>query len=105
MKKKSHYLQIDKLRDKFDAGKPLTLREVCFILWAELNVCSDQYLMFAYWIKQNKLDKHKFKWQIWEALFDSFAKNDYPVLSKDFDLVRKILKMGTRIMTGKKHVI
>lgn len=97
-KEKSSNPQIDKLRLKFDANKPLTLRESCFILWAEENVCSAQYLMFAYWIKQNKLPfTSKMKWTIWKALFDTFAKNDYTNMSKDIDLVVKISKWGTSL--------
>lgn len=104
MKEKSPYPKIDQLRTKFDAGKPLNLREVCFVLWAELGICSAQYLMFAYWVKQNKLGKAKLKWPLWKSLFHSFADNDYPKMKDDMDLVLKIQKMGTSIVTGKKVI-
>jgi len=89
---KSKYPKIDKLRAKFDANKPLTLKEACFILWAEKCVCSSQYLMFAYWVRQNKLPiKLKLKWNMWYGLFNSFAAHDYPTMSKDIDLAVKML--------------
>jgi hypothetical protein len=104
MKEKSPYPQIDKLRAKFDAGKPLNLREVCFVLWAEQNVCSAQYLMFAHWVKGNKLGSQKLKWPLWKALFETFAANDYPKLKDDLDLVLKVQRMGTDIVMGKKVI-
>jgi hypothetical protein len=91
----SPYPKIDKLRAKFDADKPLTLREVCFVLWAEHCVCSAQYLMFAYWVKQNKFPMNsKFKWKIWKSLFDGFAINDYPTLRNDLDLNVKVTRLN-----------
>ena len=96
-KEKSPYPQIDKLRTKFDADKPLNIREVCFILWADKCVCSSQYLMFAYWIKLNKLPANiKMKWKIWYGLFRSFAENDYPTMNNDIDLVLKVQRIGTK---------
>lgn len=90
-KEPSPYPKIDKLRAKFDADKPLSLREMCFILWAEYYVCSSQYLMFAYWVKTNKLPhKAKLKHRIWKSLFDGFAANDYPQLRNDTDLNVKV---------------
>ncbi len=96
-KEKSPYPKIDALRKKFDENKPLLLREACFILWAEKNICSAQYLMFAYWIKQNKLPKLKLKWNLWYALFSTFAENDYPKMRDNLDLVVKVSKLGTKI--------
>lgn len=96
-KEKSDYPKIDALRKKFDADKPLSLREACFVLWAEKCICSAQYLMFAYWIKQNKLPKTKLKWQLWYALFSTFAENNYPKMRNDFDLVVKVQKLGVRV--------
>jgi len=72
----SYFKAIDKLRDKFDNDKPLTLREVCWILWAERYVCSHQYLSFAAWCKQNGFTK-KAKWGFYSALFDAFASSEY----------------------------
>jgi hypothetical protein len=95
-KEKSPYPKIDALRKKFDANKPLSLRETCFILWAEKNICSSQYLMFAYWVKQHKLGKAKLKWELWYALFGSFAANDYPKMKDDLDLVVKVSKLGVK---------
>lgn len=93
MKEKSPYPEIDKLRAKFDADKALTLREACWILWAELGVCSANYLMFAYWIKQNKVPTDlKMKWQIWKSMYYSFQDGDYLTMSKDLDLRVKMLK-------------
>ena len=96
-KEKSPYPKIDTLRKKFDANKPLSLRETCFILWAEKNVCSSQYLMFAYWIKQNKFPKVKLKWDLWYALFSTFADKDYPKMKDDLDLVVKVSKLGVKV--------
>jgi len=96
MKEKSPYPEIDKLRAKFDTNKPLLLREACWVLWAEKCICSSQYLMFAYWVKQNKLGKAKLKWALWYALFESFANNDYPKLRHDIELVIKVAKLGAK---------
>ncbi len=92
-KEKSPYPKIDALRKKFDANKPLSLKEACFVLWAEKSICSTQYLMFAYWIKQNKLFNAKLKWNLWYGLFTAFAENDYPKLRDDIDYVIKARKL------------
>jgi hypothetical protein len=97
MKEKSPYPEIDKLRSKFDANKPLTLKEVCFVLWADKCICSAQYLMFAYWLKLNKFPtKIKMKWRMWYGLFNSFAEHDYSSMSNDIDLVVKVSRLGTK---------
>ena len=96
-KEPSPYPKIDALRKKFDENKPLSLREACFVLWAENGVCSTQYFMFAYWIKQNKLNKAKLKWNLWDGLFTTFAKYDYPKMNEDLDLVVKISKLGVKL--------
>lgn len=89
--------KIDKIRDKFDKVKPLSLREFCFVLWAEYSVCSSQYMMFAYWIKSNKLPyKNKFKSNIWKSLYDGFCR-EYSVLREDNALNIKIKKMGMKV--------
>jgi hypothetical protein len=89
---KGDYPQIDKLRAKFDADKPLSLREACWVLWAESCICSAQYLMFAYWVRKNKLNKLSVKWKIWKSLFDGFAANDYPTMRDDFNLASEVHK-------------
>lgn len=90
---KSPYPNIDKLRKKFDADKPLNIREVCFVLWAENFVCSSQYLAFSYWVRTNKLPWNiSMKWKIWKSMFDSFAANDYLTMRDDLDLMVKIHK-------------
>ena len=96
---KSPYPKIDKLRKKFDADKPLSLREVCFILWADLGICSAQYLMFAHWIRINKLPTNTtMKWKIWKGLFYAFAENDYPAMRDNIDLVVEVAKNEMDIM-------
>lgn len=100
-KEKSPYPEIDIIRNKFDQNKPLSLREACFILWAEKCVCSTQYLMFAYWIKQNKLPQVKLKWDLWYGLFNTFAINDYPTMSTNLDLVIKAHKLLDRLCKEK----
>lgn len=90
---KSEYPKIDKLRKKLDGNKPLTLREVCFVLWAELDVCSAQYLMFALWIKENHVHKQKMRWPLWQALFTMFAKTEYPSLRDNIDKVLQSKKL------------
>ncbi len=72
----SYYKSIDRLRAKFDNDKPLTLKEACWILWAERNICSHQYLSFSAWCKQNKFNK-KAKWNFYSALFDIFIETEY----------------------------
>jgi hypothetical protein len=74
--KNSYFKAIDKLRVKFDNDKPLTLKEACWILWAERHVCSHQYLAFAAWCKQNKFSR-KTKWNFYSALFDVFLETEY----------------------------
>ena len=96
---KSEYPAIDRLRKKFDGNKPLTLREVCFVLWAELGVCSAQYKMFALWIKNNKLHEHKMQWLLWKALFTTFAEIEYPVLRNDMKKIVQANKMMDYLIT------
>ena len=98
-KEKSPYPKIDKIRNKFDNNEPLSLREVCFVLWAELMVCSTQYLMFAYWARSiQKLPKRqKFTWLIWKNLFHTFAQGDWQTLRNDLDLVVKVSKLGVEL--------
>ncbi len=95
------YPKIDYLRKKFDAGKKLTLREVCFVLWAELCVCSAQYLMFALWVKRNGLHKQKMKWPLWKSLFTTFCETEYPTLRNDLDKCLEAQRLGTRIINGR----
>lgn len=104
MKQTSPYPKIDALKKKFNNNKPLSLREVCFVLWAELGACSSQYLSFAYWIKENKLSKQKLKWPLWKSLFDSFAENEWPNVRSNTDHMLKIQKLGTNIINGKARV-
>lgn len=72
----SYCQSIDRLRQKFDNDKPLSLKEACWILWAERCVCSHQYLSFAAWCKQNNFSK-KAKWNFYSALFDAFLETEY----------------------------
>ena len=72
----SYCRSIDRLRKKFDNDKPLSLKEACWILWAERSICSHQYLSFAAWCKQNKFNK-KAKWNFYSALFDAFVSSEY----------------------------
>lgn len=98
---KSPYPGIDKIRKKFDADKPLSLREACFVLWGEHGVCSAQYLMFVYWCKLNKLPKDtSMKWKIWYSMFEAFAKNDWETMDNDIDLVVKVSKLGVEGLLG-----
>jgi hypothetical protein len=92
-KEPSPYPKIDALRKKFDTDKPLSLREACFVLWAEKGICSAQYLMFAYWIKQNKLYNSKLRWKLWYGMFSAFAEHDYPKMRDNIDLVVKSRKL------------
>lgn len=92
-KEPSPYPEIDRIRKKFDTDKPLSLREACFVLWAEKGICSTQYLMFAYWIKQNKLFNSKLQWRLWYGMFQAFAETDYPKIKDDIDLVIKSKKL------------
>lgn len=62
---------IDELRVKFDRNEKLSLREACWVLWAEKFVCSTQYLAFSVWIKQHELNAPQ-SWDIWEALYNGF---------------------------------
>jgi hypothetical protein len=96
----AEYPKIDALRKKFDTDKKLTLREVCFVLWAELYVCSAQYLMFALWVKENGLHKQKMKWPLWKGLFTTFVDKDWPILRNDLDKSLKAQRLGTRIAKG-----
>lgn len=84
------YSSIDIIKDKFLNGKPMPINEACFVLWAELSVCSTQYLLFQNWIDENKLFNKKFKWQVWEGLFNSFIKNEYPHVEHNYTLIAKV---------------
>ena len=72
----SYCKSIDRLRKKFEDDKELSLKEACWILWAEKYICSHQYLAFAAWCKQNKFNK-KAKWNFYSALFDAFVETEY----------------------------
>jgi hypothetical protein len=102
MAEKSDEPQIDKIRAKFDANKPLSLREVCFVLWAELYVCSTQYYMFAHWVKtQGATTKSKFGWPIWKSMFYTFAEGDWKKMEKDYDLIASVKKQSANRLFGK----
>ena len=100
---KSYFKKIDSLRKKFNNNKPLTLRETCWILWAEELVYSTKYRTFAYWVGKNKLPKsQKMTWSIWKSLFTSFAKDYYPTVENDYDLIAKVRQMDVDILMGEK---
>ena len=100
---KSYTDSIDRLRKKFDNNKPFTLREACWILWAEDGVCSTQYYAFAYWVGKNKFPKtQKVTWSIWKSLFSTFAKEYYPTIEDDYDLIAKIRQMDVDVLMGEK---
>ena len=72
----SYYRKIDSLRNKFEKNKPLTIKEFCWIQWAEYYVLSAQYLQFEPWLKRNgvrDLVQRKFKFPIWQGLWTSFS--------------------------------
>jgi len=62
---------IDVLREKVDGGQKITLKEACFIIWADLCVCSTQYLAFQKWARHHKMSASK-PWIAWKALFEGY---------------------------------
>jgi hypothetical protein len=75
----SFYKSIDRLRARVDANKKIKINDACYILWAELCVCSTQYLDFKKWVEQNNV-KGNFTWDIWKGIFyaylDSLTKEE-----------------------------
>lgn len=67
------YDSIDKLRAKVDGNQTITVKEACFVLWAEVGVCSSQYLKFKNWCTDNKLTKKK-TWPNWKAFFLAYRQ-------------------------------
>ena len=65
------YKSIDRLRAKVDANKKIRINDACYILWAELCVCSDQYLAFKEWVVNNNI-KGNFIWDVWKGIFYSY---------------------------------
>jgi hypothetical protein len=62
---------IDILHGKVEAGQKITLKEACFIIWADLCVCSTQYLAFQKWARLHKMSGRK-PWMAWKALFKGY---------------------------------
>jgi hypothetical protein len=62
---------IDVLREKVEAGQKITLKEASFLIWADLCVCSTQYLAFQKWARHHKMSSMK-PWMAWKALFQGY---------------------------------
>lgn len=62
---------IDTLRDKVTAGKSITIKQACFIIWAEMCVPSTQYLAFQKWARLHKMAGRK-PWPVWKAVYGGY---------------------------------
>lgn len=67
--------KIDILGDKFDRGEDITLKEACFILWAEKCICSNVYLKFENAMK--KYNKRKLPWPAWYGMFEDWKVGSF----------------------------
>lgn len=75
--RQSFYDKIDKLRDKFDNDKPITINEASFILWAEYYVCSESYLAFQSYIKKKtKFYKERLEFCIWHGIYNAWISKN-----------------------------
>lgn len=98
----SPYPQIDKLRAKFDADKPLSLREAAWICWAELGSCWTPIYLFANWSKKSGITvEQKFRWVVWKNLFQTFMETEYAKVQNDTDLIVKLHKANVDKLFGK----
>lgn len=68
----SEYPKIDRLRKRVDENMTITLNQACYIIWAELCVCSNVYLDFKDWCKENKVENKRFVWPIWKGIFATY---------------------------------
>lgn len=97
-----YFQAIDRLRAKFDAGKPLYLRDASWIFWAELNSCWTPIYLFAHWVKNNGVTvDQKLGWSVWKSLFEVFMKEEYPKVERDYDLIAKLHKTNVDKLFGK----
>jgi hypothetical protein len=62
-------LRIDKLKDRVNAKKHISIKDACYILWAEQGIDSPRWLKFQKWAKQSSLHNRRFPWLIWKGLF------------------------------------
>lgn len=70
-----NYLRkIDRLRERVDAGRDITVKEACWILYAESRAESTEWLAFQTWTIRKKLSTRRFAWPIWLALFEGYRK-------------------------------
>jgi hypothetical protein len=63
---------IDVLRAKFDSNEDITIKDACFILWAEKCVDSHVYLKFKDDMKSYK--RRKMPWPAWYGMFEDWNK-------------------------------
>lgn len=65
---------IDRLKDKVDSNKCITINEACFVIYGESIASSSVYLRFKdYAIKM--YGKKTFPWLAWKALFYNWNEN------------------------------
>lgn len=67
---------IDELKDKVKDWQDITLKEACWILYAD-GYCSDCWLQFEYFCKQKGMSRKKMVWQAWEGIFNNWLGDNY----------------------------
>ena len=70
----SYFRKIDELREKFDAEKPVSLKEACWILWADQYVCSYQYLKWKKEMEDKGFSRKKLPFPMWNGAFENWLK-------------------------------
>lgn len=63
---------IDVLKDKFENNENITLKEACYILWAEKFVNSSVYLKFQKAMEAHK--RRKMPWPAWNGMFEDWSR-------------------------------
>jgi hypothetical protein len=70
-----HYLKaIDKLKDKVENQKNITLSQACWVLYGEGH-CSFTWREFKTYARSLGLSRKRMIWECWKGLFDSWLEN------------------------------
>jgi hypothetical protein len=70
-----HLKSIDKLKDKVEQGKDISLNEACWVLWAEVGCCSAVWQVFKEYCVKMRLRRKRVRWEIWYGIFCEWKNN------------------------------
>lgn len=88
-----------KLKKRFKENDLFSLKEAWQLIYFENGVCTAVCDQFCYWATLNGITlDQKFKWPIWNSMFENFSIGDYRKISQDTSQSIDYIQKGRELL-------